>query len=403
MGRKISPGLVKRGKTWHVEKRILGQRLRESTGTESLSEAERYLNRRIEEIREAAIYGIRPKRNFRQAATKFLMENQHKRSIQDDAGRLKVLVDYIGDLPLETIHMGAMQKFVEARRQSGIKTRTINHGLQIVRHILNLAASEWVDEHGLTWLGHAPKIKLFPEHDLRKPYPLSWEEQNRLFDKLPTHLEKMALFAVNTGCRDQEVCQLRWEWEVQAPELPHLMAFIVPSTFVKNGEDRLIVCNDTARTVVEKERGQHPTHVFSFRSKPLARMLSSGWRLARKKTGLENVRVHDLKHTFGRRLRAANVSFEDRQDLLGHRSGRITTHYSSAELQDLYQAANKVCDQKRSGVTLTLLCNPRHQRAILKHKPENAAANTISSHLTLCPQNAHSETVGHSKGWDKLL
>ncbi len=37
------------------------------------------------------------------------------------------------------------------------------------------------------------------------------------------------------------------------------------------------------------------------------------------------VRVHDLKHTFGRRLRAAGVSFEDRQDLLGHRAGRITT------------------------------------------------------------------------------
>jgi integrase len=42
--------------------------------------------------------------------------------------------------------------------------------------------------------------------------------------------------------------------------------------------------------------------------------------------GFRKVRVHDLKHTFGRRLRAAGVSFEDRQDLLGHKSGRITTH-----------------------------------------------------------------------------
>ena len=33
--------------------------------------------------------------------------------------------------------------------------------------------------------------------------------------------------------------------------------------------------------------------------------------------GFRRVRVHDLKHTFGRRLRAAGVSFEDRQDLLG--------------------------------------------------------------------------------------
>jgi len=54
------------------------------------------------------------------------------------------------------------------------------------------------------------------------------------------------------------------------------------------------------------------------------------------------VRVHDLKHTFGRRLRA----FEDRQDLLGHKSNRITTHYSSAELTSLIAAAEKVCDEK---------------------------------------------------------
>ena len=55
--------------------------------------------------------------------------------------------------------------------------------------------------------------------------------------------------------------------------------------------------------------------------------------------------MHDLKHTFGRRLRAAGVSFEDRQDLLGHRSGRITTHYSGAELSKLIDAANQVCDR----------------------------------------------------------
>lgn len=376
MGRKVSPGLYKRGGVWHISKRILGHRFRESTGTESLCEAERYLNRRIEEIREASIYGVRPKRNFRQAATKFLMENQHKRSVSDDAGRLKVLVDYIGNLALETIHMGTMQPFIDARRKSGVKTRTINHGLQVVRRILNLAASEWMDELGLTWLANAPKIKLLPELDLRKPYPLSWEEQKRLFEELPSHLEMMALFAVNTGCRDQEVCQLRWDWEINMPELPNLRVFVVPGKLVKNGEDRLVVCNDVAKSVIEGERGKHPTHVFSFRGRPLTRMLSSGWRLARKKAGLTFVRVHDLKHTFGRRLRAAGVSFEDRQDLLGHRSGRITTHYSSAELQNLHQAANKVCEQKRSGVTLTLLCNP-HRNESLRNISEVAVASSL--------------------------
>ena len=358
MGRKRTPGIYKKGKNWQIDKTIFGYRLCESTGTGDLEEAEKYLARRLDEIRLASIYGVRPKRSFKEAATKFLMENQHKRSIADDAGRLRELVKYIGDLSLDCIHIGAMQGFIEGRRKDAVSSRTINHGLKIVRRILNLAASEWMDEYGLTWLASAAKIKLLPEHDLRKPYPLSWDEQNKLFNELPSHLEKMALFAVNTGCRDQEICELRWEWEIKIPELPHILVFIIPAVLVKNGEERLVVCNDTARSVVNIERGKHPTHVFSYRGRPLARMLSTGWRDARCNADLATVRVHDLKHTFGRRLRAAGVSFEDRQDLLGHRSGRITTHYSSAELQNLYEAANSVCEKQKSGVVLTLLRNP---------------------------------------------
>ncbi len=358
MGRKRTPGLQKRGEFWVIDKKVFGRRLCESTGASDLEEAERYLARRLEEVRLASVYGIRPKRSFKEAATKFLMENQHKRSLADDAGRLRELVKYIGDMPLESIHMGSLQGFIDGRRKDAVSTRTINHGLQLVRRILNLAASEWMDEYGLTWLASAVKIKFLQEHDARKPYPLNWDEQTKLFNELPAHLEKMALFAVNTGCRDQEICQLRWEWEINIPELPHILVFIIPAELVKNGEERLVVCNDAARSVVYAERGNHPTHVFSYRGRPLARILSTGWRDARSEAGLGAVRVHDLKHTFGRRLRAAGISFEDRQDLLGHRSGRITTHYSSAELQNLYEAANRVCEKQKSGVVLTLLRNP---------------------------------------------
>lgn len=375
MGRKRTPGLQKRGSVWCIDKKVFGRRLCESTGTDNLEEAEKYLARRLEEIRLATVYGVRPKRTFKEAATKFLMENQHKRSISDDAGRLREVVKYIGDLPIEAIHIGSLQSFIEGRRKDEVSTRTINHGLMIVRRILNLAASEWMDEFGLTWLNSAPKIKLLPEPDLRKPYPLSWDEQHKLFQQLPEHLKNMALFAVNTGCRDREICELRWDWEIQIPELSHIIVFIVPGELVKNGEERLIVCNETVREVIEGERGKHPTHVFSFKGRPLSRMLSTGWRQAREKAKLPEVRVHDLKHTFGRRLRAAGVSFEDRQDLLGHRSGRITTHYSSAELQSLYQAANKICENRKSGVILTLLRNP-------KSRP--ASQNTLrESHVSL--------------------
>lgn len=380
MARKRMPGLRKVGNIWHIEKKINGRRLCESTGANNLKEAEKYLIRRLEGIRQATVYGIRPKRIFREAATKFLQENQHKKSIREDAMMLRILDSFIGDLPLEAIHMGSLQSYVEARRKDGVKARTINYGFQVVRRILNLAAGEWMDEHGLTWLAAAPKIKLLSQQDARKPYPLDWEEQDRLFNALAPHLKEMALFAVNTGCRNREICRLRWSWEVKVP-IPEIdTVFVIPGEYTKNSEDRVVVLNQVAQQVIERQRNKHPEFVFTFRNKPTLNMLNNGWRKARKKAGLAYLRVHDLKHTFGRRLRSAGVSFEDRQDLLGHKSARITTHYSSAELLTLWKAANKVCGERDTRPTLTLLrWDKEMDRSVVDHEKSTKSIFSVSA------------------------
>ncbi|KTD64592.1 integrase [Legionella santicrucis] len=40
------------------------------------------------------------------------------------------------------------------------------------------------------------------------------------------------------------------DWEIKIPEMRYLMVFILPPEIVKNGEERLVVCNQTARQVV---------------------------------------------------------------------------------------------------------------------------------------------------------
>jgi integrase len=84
----------------------------------------------------------------------------------------------------------------------------------------------------------------------------------------------------------------------------------------------------------------------------------TGWKAAREHAaaryeaefgrpcpeGFRNLRVHDLKHTFGHRLRAAGVGFEDRKVLLGHKSEHVTTHYSAPEIGTLIAAAERVCE-----------------------------------------------------------
>ncbi len=348
MGRKRPAGLYKRDSVWYIDKVIRKTRLHECTWTSDLTEAELVLARRIEEVRKAQTFGVRSKRTFRAAATKYLNENQHKRSIGSNAKQLRILDKYIGGLPLESVHMGTLQPFIAARRKQRVKARTINAALEVVRRIVNLAATEWVDRNNLTWLQTAPTIRMEPMLDAREPYPLAWDEQDRLFRELPRHLVNMATFSVNTGLRDREVCTLRWQWEVPIPQL-RTSVFVIPRA--KTVKDRMVVLNDAARDVIEDVRGEHPEFVFVYKGKPIRTMNNSAWQKARKRAGLP-VRVHDLKHTFGRRLRSAGVSFEDRQDLLGHTSGRITTHYSRAEISNLIEAANTVSPHNLPTLTL---------------------------------------------------
>jgi Phage integrase family len=131
--------------------------------------------------------------------------------------------------------------------------------------------------------------------------------------------------------------------------------FIIPGTFVKNGDERPSVLNRIAKSVVEAHRGISPAYIFMCKGKPITRRMTAAWKRARIRAELPQMRVHDLKHTFGRRLRAAGVSIEDRQDLLGHRSARITTHYSAAELSRLIAAANRVCGRSTRQVELVVL------------------------------------------------
>jgi len=143
-------------------------------------------------------------------------------------------------------------------------------------------------------------------------------------------------------------------------EVPELdtSVFHVPSDIVKNKEDRLIVLNDVAKEVIGPQRSLHNTHVFIYRGNPVTAAYNSGWKKTRTKAakkfavdhdepvcwGFANLRVHDdLKHTFGRRLRAAGVPMETRKVLLGHGNGDITSHYSAPETKQLFEAANRVC------------------------------------------------------------
>lgn len=387
MARKAITGLYEKAGVWQIDKVYRGERIRESTGTGDREEAEQYLIHMLEQLRQEKVYGVRKVRTWEEAATRFLIESKDQPSIHLTALCMKQLHPFLGHLPLTHIDDQALEPFIKDRQttkvlacgrvEKAVTNRTINIAIERAVRVLTLCARKWRDDDRRPWLDSVPMLKKLEEKkSSRKPYPMSWEEQSILFGQLPGHLQTMALFKVNTGCREQEVCKLRWDWEISVPELG-TSVFLIPADFggrharsgVKNGDERLVVLNSVAKSIIEKQRGISREWVFPYDGTAMHRMNDSAWKKARVRAaklwqeenlrpahpGYASIRIHDLKHSFGRRLRAAGVTEEDRKSLLGHKNGSITSHYSGAELGKLIEAANMVSTTDSRGPVLTIL------------------------------------------------
>ena len=80
-------------------------------------------------------------------------------------------------------------------------------------------------------------------------------------------------------------------------------------------------------------------------------MSSSGWRNGRIRakrlfeqrygsgeSKLDQLKVHDLRHTFGERLREQGINMDTCGDLLGHTGRGVTAHYCRAKSSELVNA-----------------------------------------------------------------
>jgi len=349
-----------------------GHRIFQRLGKVSQAEAEERLTQaRADIAARIAVAGRQgADRVWADAAAKYLTEckTAKVRTIDLIAYHVSLLLPYIGETPLGEVCSDSLEDFKADRQDDGVKNATINRTLEVVRTTLNRAARVWRDGKK-PWLPAAPLIEMLDEKAQARPArPISWAEQALLLPRLGQHLADMVEFTVNTGARDANVCGLRWAWEVPVPELKRSV-FVIPPEHFKSNRHHVLILNDTAARIVERQRGKHDTFVFVYRRervKNLDRapameyhrvgtMNNTAWQTARKAVGLEKVRIHDLRHTFGQRLRDAGVSAEDRALLLGHATEDMPAHYAAATVANLVEQANRVTHTRDRTTLLRLV------------------------------------------------
>lgn len=366
-----------------VDKVYRGERIYERLGLVSQDEAETWLRNRQTEIDARRENDIRQgsEQLFRLAAGKYLLELKEgdtTRTLDTISGHILLLNEWVGNLPLGQVCNDSFAAFkadrLQGRKADGkparkVKPATVNRTLEVARTVLNRAARVW-RTNGKPWLSAAPLIEMLNEEETRrKPRPLTWAEQAKLLPLLPPHLERMALFALNTGARDENVCGLRWAWEVPVPEVKRSV-FVVPASEFKGKRPHVLILNDVASRIIEEQRGKHAEFVFVYRRERVKKLdiepkmeyrrvdtiNNTAFQGARAKAGLVAVRVHDFRHTYGQRLRDAGVQGEDRNLLLGHASDDMSDLYATATVARLVDLANKV-SETRDRTTLLRVVN----------------------------------------------
>lgn len=388
MGRPTTPGIFRGADGWEVDKVVDGYRFRHR-GEPSYGAAQSWLDAELEARRTRPAGAVR---TFDQAAAHYVTKHAEKISLELDVWLLGLVMPFIGARPLDQVDDDALEPFVkamQARRRHGkpLKAKTINLALDRVRRILNLSARAW-REKGKAWLqGLPPIITMLPEDDERQPVQLSWKQQREHLHKLPAHLARMALFDLNTGVRDEPLCNLRWEWEVQLEDLG-FSVFVVPRRYVKGRKaDRVLVCNSVAQSIIESVRGLHPKFVFVFsqavkepRYRPIETVNNTAWQKWRKRCGLGDFRPHDMRHTVGMRLREAGVSEATRADILWHSREGMTAHYSVAQVVEIRAALELITDERHmNNVSLASIIAKQRARVPLSVPAEVPASKKAAA------------------------
>jgi len=307
-------GLFKRGSVWWMSYTFQGKQIRRSAETENRKSAQRFLDKVKGEIAERKWFEKLPgeDRTFKEMMEKYMTEHSARNKATMSHIRDKNLRDHLvetfGDLTLAEITPSLFSEYKTKRRDEGAAPQTINNEISLMSHAFNLAIKEW------EWVKENPVKKVSKEkvNNLIERW-LTLEEEKKLLASSPRWLQEIILFAVNTGLRQGEILDLRWS------EVDPARKTITILEQKNQGKDTLPLNESALGVLEERSKDHHGETEYVFHTRKCTRIsppnLRKSFLSATEKSGVKNLRFHDLRHTFATRLIQAGVDIYTVQEL----------------------------------------------------------------------------------------
>jgi integrase len=262
--------------------------------------------------------------------------------MRTDAGYRRAL-EAFGGRRVETITASEVEAWRDRLAES-LSPASVAHYLTMLRAIFNRAVRDGklasLPTRGVEW----------PEENNARVRYLSEGEERRLLKMLPKRRRALVTFAINTGLRLGEILRLRLPDIDLHPGSLHVRE-------AKSGEARRLPLNKFALAALNQSRGARSKviqletrrkageggYIFGPDAPALRMSINREFRRATTAAKIENLRFHDLRHTFASRLVMRGFDLYRVQTLLGHKTARMTQRYAHLSPEGLREAVDALC------------------------------------------------------------
>ena len=323
--------IFKRGSIYWIAYCFRGKEHRESSRSDSESQARKLMKKRIGEVANGHLIGPSEDRLSFEDLAKMLIvdyEINGKRSLESVRLSVRHLREFFGLDRAVDITADRVAKYVRERQKEGAANGSINRELAALKRAFTLATRAGK-------LGSAPYIPLLEENNSRRGF-LDHGSFLALRDGLPAHLKDPVTFLYLSGWRVSEMRTLEWrDVDLSGREL------CLRPEVSKNKDGRPLPLRGELLEIIQRAHEKwrlHSPYVFHDDGQPIGDFRKA-WNTACKKAGLSGIIVHDLRRTAVRNMVRAGIPDRVEMELSGHKTRRVFDRYNIVNDADRARAS----------------------------------------------------------------
>lgn len=312
----------KRGPVYWIAYSYRGKEHRESSRSDSESQARKLLKKRIGETSAGTFIGPNEERlTFEGMADMLLTDYQinGKRSLSTLRGLIRHLSGSFGMTKAVDITADRIAAYIANRQRERAANASINRELAALKRMFNLAVRA-------RRLNHAPYVGMLAENNARQGF-VDHPGFLAVRDALPVHLKDPITILYFSGWRAGEMKALEWRDVDLKRGLITLRA-----ENSKNGCAQALPLSTDPEllTIIKRAAARRLLacpYVFRRNGSPIGNFRKA-WRAACKKVGSASLLVHDLRRSAVRNLVKAGVPEVVAMSISGHKTRSIFQRYN---------------------------------------------------------------------------